>query len=255
MSAFNGINFHVTKSISNILDELFDGMSDTLLSPEWRRLRDGKNIVFTHFPENSLPGLFREAINTNHLKPYENELLKKLVLNSSEYVESLRSKVKAELSSNIDAYIQQSALNKVLPSKDVVQDMVRDSLVEAGNHFKLISDAEATKIRNIGRAVDIARQGASIGVEDPDVYFVVVRDDVTCEWCIKNHLDTDGVTPKIFKLSQVKMTYLDKEEKKNGDVSCSGQHPNCRCSLQQLPPGFGFNEKGRLKYVGRKETP
>lgn len=255
MSIFKGLNTHSVKHISDILDKFFENMSDDVLTPEFRKIKYGKNIVFSSFPEASLPAIFKVALEQKHgLTSIENDLLLKLLNNTNEYIESLKAKTKANMVGDIDAYISQSALKGIQPEKTDISEIINDNLEHAGSHFNLISDAEATKVRNLGRAINITKSSAQIGVEDPLCFFVVVRDNVTCKDCINNHLMPDKTTPRIFKMSELMTSYLTKEDRKDGKVSLCGQHPNCRCSLTQLPPYFYF-KNGKLKYVGKDVNP
>ena len=254
MSRFKGLNFHASDHISGILDNFFQNMSDEVLSPEFRKIKYGKNIVFSAFPEASLPAIFKIALEQKHaLTPVENDVLKKLLLNANEYIDALKAKTKANLLGELDSYISTSALKGIQPDSTGITEILKENLDKAGNHFQVITEAEATKVRNLGRAINITKSGADMGVEDPLCYFVVVRDDVTCENCIHNHLMPDG-TPRLFRMSELTTAYLSSADRKEGKVSVCGQHPNCRCSLQQLPPFYGF-VNGKVKYVGRGKDP
>jgi hypothetical protein len=67
-----------------------------------------------------------------------------------------------------------------------------------------------------------------------------------CNDCKRLHLMPDGITPRLWKLSELKASYG-----KRGDEvpSLINRHPFCRCQLVYLTKGFGFNDKGKLKYV------
>jgi hypothetical protein len=92
----------------------------------------------------------------------------------------------------------------------------------------------------------IVKVNASAGVEDPLIYFVVVRDDDLCDECRRLHLLPDGVTPKVWRLSEVKRGY----HRKTDDVpSLGGEHPHCRCSLVTIMKGYGFTKSGGITYI------
>jgi len=248
MATIKSLNPFSEAHISGILDSFFDQTADDLLSPEFKKVKYGRSFIFSSFPESSLPSVFKLAIGGKEsLSHTENELLTKVLKNVDNYIDSLRAKTKANMISEIDAYLSESSLKSVIPKKEVIESVVIKNLDKAKTHLATISEAEATRIRNLGRVVSIAKSSASIGVEDPDVY--IVRDGATCHYCIHNHLMPDKVTPRVFKLSEVKMSFLSKEDKEQGEVSCYGQHPSCRCSLNQLPRYFGF-KKGKLSYTG-----
>jgi len=95
--------------------------------------------------------------------------------------------------------------------------------------------------RNVGILEGIVKTNAVAGVEDPTVFFVVVRDGVLCGECKRLHMLEDGVTPRVWKLSEVGHGYHKKGEQ---FPKVGGLHPHCRCVLSTLLPGYGFNEGG-----------
>jgi len=111
--------------------------------------------------------------------------------------------------------------------------------------MKLIAEAETTKTRNVGHTMEIASKAKDMGVSDPNVFFVVVRDASLCKECLRLHMLPDGNTPKIWKLSELSHSWH-----KRGDdrPSSCGEHPFCRCSLTQLPPGWGF-KNGYISFI------
>jgi hypothetical protein len=112
-----------------------------------------------------------------------------------------------------------------------------DVMKEMGTHVEAIVDTEASNARNVSLMDGIVRINAVRGIDDPVVYFVVVRDNVTCPECIKLHLLEDKRTPRVWKLSEVGQGYH-----KRGDdhPKIGGLHPHCRCTMVTLLPGFGF---------------
>jgi hypothetical protein len=64
------------------------------------------------------------------------------------------------------------------------------------NDVKRMIDTEATGARNMGTLEGIIGVNASEGIEDPMVYFVVVRDQHLCDECKRLHLLPDETTPR-----------------------------------------------------------
>jgi hypothetical protein len=89
---------------------------------------------------------------------------------------------------------------------------------------------------------------AAVGVEDPVVFFVIVRDGNVCKECIRLHMMPDGTTPRLWYLSEVGHGYHKKGEE---TPKIGGLHPHCRCVMTTLMPGFGFNEGGFVKYISK----
>jgi hypothetical protein len=69
-----------------------------------------------------------------------------------------------------------------------------------------------------------------------------------CDFCRKIHLLPDNITPRVWLSSEVETGY----HIKNSDRPCwSGLHPNERCALTSLLPGFGFSKDGRVTWIGQ----
>lgn len=237
-----GVSSAGREVIANAVDKLFDNVAYGLLGPWGRR----KSILFTSkSPTLTLAHLFVQAMNNKNPNETEREMLKGLLHTSENYLSALRDRTKSNVIDKIDNALKTQGQ----VSKDAVHKIVQEELGRSRSHLKTIAEAESTKVRNHGAAMDILRVGESIGSKDPTCYFVVVHDDKTCKYCINNHLQSDGLTPKVFKFSEIKHSYLSTAERKAGDVSTAGQHPHCRCTLVMLSPGFGF-KNGRLAWIG-----
>ena len=100
-----------------------------------------------------------------------------------------------------------------------------------------------------GRAGEILKKA---GGGDPTV-FKRPRHDA-CQDCVDAYLEDDGVTPRVFKMSELiaNGTNIGKSRVDRKPVIDSF-HPFCVCELHWLPPGFGFDDAGRMSYTGEKE--
>lgn len=69
-----------------------------------------------------------------------------------------------------------------------------------------------------------------------------------CSSCKKLYLEPDGITPRIFTLSELQ-AYGNNYGKKQRDwVPTLGTlHPNCLCPLSVMPDGYHFNSIGQLE--------
>jgi hypothetical protein len=57
----------------------------------------------------------------------------------------------------------------------------------------------------------------------------------------------DKVTPRVYKLSELS---ANPGNPKNPDPSVSPTHISCRDILTILMPGFGFDDAGKITYIG-----
>ena len=173
-------------------------------------------------------------------------MLKGLLTSADGYIQSLKFKTKSNLTERIEGLVREATLmgNKVDPA--LIESAIEGEMKKARSNLMAIVEAESTKFRNLGTLMDITRVASSLGDNDPTVFFVVIKDASTCKECVRLHLREDGVTPRLWKFSQLKQGY----HKRGEDApSAFGLHPHCRCSLTYLSRGFGFNSEGRLTYV------
>jgi len=233
------------ESIALTVEDLFDKLALEFIG-NIPKLRHKKHLIISTKPNYGLANLFVQSLRNTNPNIFESEALKSILDNSLSYIESLKSKTKADILEGIGALAREASLKGESISGEKVQELLHNSLDKARSHMKTIVDTESTKARNIGKALDIKKVGLSAGDMDPRCYFVITRDNVTCKECIRLHLDEDGVTPRIWKFSELKQGYHIRGE----DVpSMLLMHPNCRCGLVYLAPGFGFKD-GKLTYIG-----
>lgn len=241
-----GISSSAKKRIHEFVDDFFDNVSTGLLG-QLPQYRDKKNIIITSKPNLTLADLFLKSLGSKPL-PKEREALKNLLSTTEEYISSLRSKTKAQIVESVDSYVKERALKNERASTVEIKNRINEVLNKSKAHLKTIAESETTKASNMGKALQIGKVAASQGVQDPSVFFVVLRDNKTCHHCISAHLMPDLITPRVYKLSEVKFSYLKKEERGNS-VSITGQHANCRCRLTFLAPNFGF-KAGQVAWIG-----
>jgi len=115
--------------------------------------------------------------------------------------------------------------------------------------MRRLIDTEAQNVRNTGVLDGIIKVNAAHDIEDPVIYFVVVRDNYLCPECKRLHLLEDEKTPRLWYLSELGHGY---HKKGQSNPKLGGLHPNCRCSLVPLMPGFGFSKDGFTTFRGTK---
>jgi hypothetical protein len=83
-------------------------------------------------------------------------------------------------------------------------------------------------------------------IKDPVVFFIATRDPYLCRECRRLHFLADGVTPRCWYFSEI-----GEGPHRRGDrrPKKGGLHPNCRCSMALMMPGYGFNREGFVTFV------
>jgi hypothetical protein len=230
------------KIIHAAIDRLFDRLKARVLGGSWT----DKRVYVGVIPDLTLAGLFRQASIEERNRP-NIELLESLLRTADGYIDAQRIATKTKIVHAVESALREAE------HKGVDHNMEDALSVELSNVWqgategvKKIVDTEATHVRNTGTLDGILKVNAASGIEDPAVFFIVVRDDHLCEECRRLHLLPSG-KPRVWRLSQLGHGYH-----KRGDESpkIGGLHPHCRCSLGTLLPSYGFDESGMIAYIG-----
>lgn len=228
------------EAIHKVLGGFFNTMSQDLLGIV-PKLNNQKKIVFTSKPQG-LVSLFLKGLNDTKLLQDEKEALNVLLRISSGYVSALKDRTESNILNSLNGYLTQNKAFKAIE----FQTIVNKEMDKAKKHFELISNAESNKSVNFGTALQINRIAQSKGEEDPSCFFVVTQDDKTGPYEYILHLLPDRVTPRVWKLSEIQSDYY----KPGGQYpSLAGLHVNCRCKISYLARGYGFDEKGNVKFI------
>lgn len=239
-----GLSSGNKEALSKIVEDIFDNIAMQLIG-SIPSLKDKKRLIISSHPNLGLAHLFVQAMKNKTPNAIEQDVLKSLLASSYGYIESLKHKTMSNVTERLDGLAKEANLQSRKLDREEVQAIVSDELRKAKTHMAVIAEQESTKLRNIGTMMDITRVSSSIGDSDPTVFFVIVRDNVTCKECIRLHT-IDGVKPRLWKLSELKQSY----HKRGEDApSAFGLHPHCRCTLTYLSRGFGFDKAGKLRYI------
>jgi hypothetical protein len=244
----HGISSGLKEALGKVLDDLFDDMALKLLG-QIPKYRGAKSIIFSTKPNETLAHLFVQSLGDKYPLPKEQEAMKSLVMNAEDYIESLRSKTKAKVIGGLDTFVmERRAKNIPIQPQDIHKKIILD-LQSAGKQMKTIAAAETTKARNMGNAMDIAKIGQKTADPDPTVVFLTMKDNITCAECKRVHILPDGITPRPFKLSEVKYDYHKKGE---DSPSVCGLHPHCFTGNARL-----HTDRGMLtfKYLFDNDLP
>lgn len=239
-----GISSTGKEAINEAVEALFDKLALQFIG-DIPRLKHKKLLIFNTRPNFGLAHLFLQSMANRTPNPVESDALKSLLDSALNYIESLKQRTKANVTERIDGLVKEATAKGKTVTEEAVNDVLAEELGKAKAHMQTIVEAESTKLRNVGSLMDISRVAASIGDKDPEVFFVVVRDGVTCKECIRLHLMPDKVTPRIWKFSELKQGWHKRGEE---FPSAFGLHPHCRCTLTYLSQGFGFDKQGKVTY-------
>jgi hypothetical protein len=229
--------------VTGKIDELFDRLKVRFLGPS---VLD-KRIIFQYNPDLTLPAIFMAAAGEEGARA-DSELLGGLQEIVLKYLDATREQAKARVLNSVTSFLREAQHAGVdTDLQTVLGGQLVDIMRDVDTKVHTIVDAETTTAKNVGAMDGIVRINQQMGIEDPLVYFVVVRDNDLCMECKRLHLRDDGVTPRVWRLSQLSQGYHRLGEDR---PSIGGEHPHCRCTLATLMPGYGFTAGGATTYVG-----
>lgn len=241
-----GLSTQSKEQIDKVVGELFDKAALRLLGPI-PKLHHKKITLLGFLEGATLATLFVQAMNNKYLNHTEQDVMKSILGGAFGYIETLKSKTTSAISERIDGLAREARIAKEPIPEAKLNEVIQEELGKARSGMERIAASEATKSRNLGSLMDISRKAAEIGDKDPTVYFLVIKDSVTCKECLKIHLMPDGITPRLWKLSELGGGY----HKRGEDFpSVMLLHPRCRCTMLMVPPGYGFDKSGHLTFIG-----
>lgn len=232
-----------TKLVHAAVDKLFNRLKHRFLGP---KLVD-KRLAIGYRHELSLPGLYENAVRDQGATP-SNTTMHAILSVAEGYIEAQRERAKAQVVSGCNAALADArATSTETDLETVLGGQLVDQFSKITSDVHRIVDSEAQNGRSLGALEGIGRINAQAGIEDPVVYFVVVRDANVCKECMRLHMLENETTPRLWYLSEVGNGY---HKKGDSNPKVRGLHPSCRCSLVTLMPGYGFSAAGMTDYVG-----
>jgi hypothetical protein len=229
-------NIKLVDRIQDFVSAKFDKIALRFLGIIPRLSRNKTELRTTR---SSLASLFLQALGTRAPNQTEEDALKMCLRIASDYMESLKQKTQAEILVNLNEEFRKK------PDAVNVSRIVREGFNKATTHLNVVLNAESNRCVNTANSLKIQKVGASQGVEDPTVFFVVQIDEKNHEATKRLHLMPDGATPRLWKLSQLSQKYFQKDDMV---PSVLGTHPYCRCFLSYLPLGYSFAQNGKVTY-------
>jgi polyhydroxyalkanoate synthesis regulator phasin len=239
-----GISSSGKEEIGKIVEDMFDRIAMQFIG-NVPRLRHKKLLVLSAKPNLNLAHLFVQSMANKEPNIFESDALKSMLESSYGYIESLKNKTRSNVTEQIDGLAKEVKARGGRLTAEDLKAVLDEEMRKAKAHLRTIAEAESSKLRNVGKLMDITRVSSSLGDPDPTVFFVVVKDANLCHECKRLHLMSDMVTPKVWKFSELRQSY----HKRSDNVpSAFSLHPHCRCSISFLGRGFGF-KNGTLTFI------
>lgn len=227
------------------VDTLFARLKARYLGPTAFPRGDKQIVIGWHAPELTLPGVLRSASALEGVRPDENTEAT-LVKLAGGFLDATRERTKAQVLRAVTTFLAEAQGAGVRTDLQTVLGGELAKVFKTVNaQVYTILDAETATAKGMGLLEGITRINAHLGVADPVVYWVVVHDGSLCAECKRVHLLSDGVTPRLWRLSEVAQGYHQRGQDR---PSVSGMHPHCRCTPATLMLGYGFRD-GLVTYI------
>lgn len=211
------------KIINDVLGDLFDDLAFNVIG-DLPQFKGKKNIFITgEQPLYTLARIFLES-HGGDVGEFEEKILHNNLDTALEYINKLKANTQNRVVNRLDGFVKTKQMKNETVSPEEMAVILDEEMKSAESQINTITNSEATKSRNTGKALEILKVAEGQNDEDPDVFFVMTRDNVTCKECIRLHLMPDMVTPRVWKLSQLSHDYHKKGE---NYPSVNGLHPHC----------------------------
>jgi hypothetical protein len=239
------------KAIDTAIEALFYRMKARFLGKRYEPKKIRFNVTgfdkpINYRPDLSMPDLFEEAAKAEGFKP--NKKLQEVVVNSIEhYLDAHQELTKAKVKNAV-----QAALSDAEVSKDdvnigkILKEELKTVMKKVSADVGVVVDSELGRAKNLSTLDSISKANTMVGIDDPTIVFIGPNDLYTCKDCKRLYFMEDGMTPRVWKMSELKGGF----GKHGGLCPCTGgQHPHCKHFMSNMMPGFGFGSDGRIKYI------
>lgn len=230
------------KAITSSVSDVFGRMRARLLG----RIFSGPSITFsveTPDPMLSLEAIYRHAGSVLYgpsFKPDRDNLDHAIEITSN-YLEAERLKTLNKVVKGIE-----QAKNKAEAAS-----VIKDELDRASGYVNMLAVTEARTVQAYAERDGIVRVAADMGIDDPLVAFLGRVDAKTCKYCLAMyHMPGNWSVPRVYKLSEVHQGYFRAKDWDGQEIFGAPLHPNCRHVMTFVPPGYGFDDAGHIKFVG-----
>lgn len=262
---FNAIIFKISGPEALKQEELDELILSGLIHPEDHsfitdayhiaRLRNGKD--FRERPKMTLDE-FRQKAEREvlQLTPREKYALSHIKASAGNYITKLRDKTLADVEGAIRAHnydernkiiddVIRPTIGEGIQSKNAtireIASRLRERTGDTYRDWKRVAVTEISNALNLGAADAIIDRNKDKKPSDILVYKLVHLDSALCPHCRRFYLESDGITPKVYKMSELMANGSNYGKKPSQwRPTLGATHPNERCELVELPRGFGF---------------
>lgn len=171
---------------------------------------------------------------------YVRGLADEMVKNVSAKLTEESEKIRRTLPQQVIAEEVEQAIRNRTTARALASDLFH-AIDDKGRDFQRVAHTELQNAYSIGAADEIQEQHG----DEARVYKRPNPD--ACAYCVKLYLKKDGVTPRIFRMSEITSNGTNVGRKAADWKPVIGAtHPYCECTLMHMPNGFGFDSSGDI---------
>ena len=239
------------RAIDTAITALFNRMKARFLGKKYepKAIRfsvTGFDKPIQYRPDLSMPDMFEEAAKAEGFKP--NRKLQEAVTGGIEqYLDAHQELAKAKVRNAVQTVLSEAeAAKEEINIEKVLKQELHTVMKKVTDDVANVIDSELGRAKNLSTLDAISKVNTMVGIEDPTVVFIGPNDQYTCKDCKRLYFMPDGVTPRTWKMSELKAVL----GKHGGECPCTGgQHPRCRHASSTMMPGFGFDAGGSVHYI------
>lgn len=208
--------------------------------------------------------------NLSKMSPQEvNDMLKKLKVSTRQQKSMEYLKAKTQLSidnltQRMASSIVTSALQDQLNMYQAIGNVVPDAVKEGTDRYKVVQQlrdltqdwerdwhrvahSEMWDAKVQGEANAIIDNESPISKKGKDTMVFKRPAPNACNKCKQLYLESNGITPKLFKITELQANGSNYGKKQADWKPTLGiLHPNCMCPLSVMPDGYKFDNSGQL---------
>lgn len=141
-----------------------------------------------------------------------------------------------------------AAMENDTPRYKVIQQL-REKTGDMMRDWHRVAHTEMWDAKIQGESEAILNNESPLSKQGADTLVYKKPAHNACAKCKQLYLEKDGITPRVFKLSEL-IAYGTNYGKKQADwVPTVGTlHPNCMCPLSVMPPNTKFDSQGNLVF-------
>lgn len=212
------------------------------------------NMSSTGGVANLTPVQVRNRIQATRLSPSQTATMNQLCRRAQQHLNTMNQRTVASTVSstvNINFQMYQSLQNVASNTQEIsrgkIIQQLRDSTGDMKRDWHRVVQTELWDAKLHGEANAIL-DGSSPFSSDKEETMVYKRPAPDCcPICKKLYLESDGVTPKVFKLADLIANGINYGKKQADWVATLGiVHPNCQCTLGVKPKDTEFDKDGNL---------